>query len=253
MIKRIIVLTAFCLFLRILFVPGSVFAQNEELDVKALVRKVETQYQGDTSHSIAIMKIITEHWNRELKMEMWSEGRDKFLVKILEPQKEAGTATLKIGDEMWNYLPKIDRLIKIPSSLMGDSWMGSHYTNDDLVKENKVEELYTLSLKSREGDQATITGVPKPDAAVVWGKIEYTVDVEKMIPVEILYYDEDGELVRTITFDQVKKVHDRWLPLHVIIQPEEKPDERTEMTYESIEFGADLRKDLFSIRSLRSQ
>ena len=96
---------------------------------------------------------------------------------------------------MWNYLPKIDRLIKIPSSLMGDSWMGSHFTNDDLVKENKIDELYDLTLNKHEGKIVIVDCVPKPDAAVVWGRIEYTVDIEKLIPMEVRYFDEDGELV----------------------------------------------------------
>lgn len=226
-------------------------AGAEELDARAIVRQIETQYQGETSRSKAVMTVVTQHWTRELVMEMWSEGRDKFLAKILSPKKEQGTASLKIGDEMWNYLPKIDRLIKIPSSLMGDSWMGSHFTNDDLVKEDKVDELYDLSIASRDGDRVVITGIPKSDAAVVWGRIDYTVDMEKVIPVEILYYDEDGELVRRFTFDRVEQVSGRWLPLHMVIQPLDKPEEKTEFVYDSIEFNVKLDNDFFSLRSLR--
>lgn len=226
---------------------------TQNLDVQELIRKVETQYQGKTSHSMARMKVITENWTRELTMEMWSEGRDDFLAKILSPKKEQGTATLKIGDEMWNYLPKIDRLIKIPSSLMGDSWMGSHLTNDDLVKENKVDEDYDLKLIKAEGSLATINCIPKPDAAVVWGRIEYMVDMEKMIPVKTLYFDEDDILVRTMTFDRVERVSGRWIPLRMVIQPEEEPDEMTELIYENLEFDIKLRKDQLSIRSMRGR
>ncbi|MBT4482436.1 MAG: outer membrane lipoprotein-sorting protein, partial [Candidatus Latescibacteria bacterium] len=123
------------------------------LDAQSLVREIETQYQGTTSHSIMRMKVVTDVWTRELVMESWSESRDRYIARIISPKKEEGTATLKIGDEMWNYLPKIDRLMKIPSSLMGDSWMGSHFTNDDLVKENKIDELYTFEIERIEGEQ----------------------------------------------------------------------------------------------------
>ena len=224
---------------------------RESLDAQELVRRVETQYQGTNSHAITRMRIITEHWSRELTMEMWSEGRDKFLARILSPKKELGTTTLKIDDEMWNYLPKIDRLIKIPSSLMGDNWMGSHLTNDDLVKENKIDELYILELKKVEDNTATVICIPRPDAAVVWGRIEYLVNLEKIIPVSILYYDEDDVLVRTITFDMVENISDRWIPLRMVIQPEESPDEMTELIYESMEFNIALDKDQFSISSMR--
>ena len=243
----------FVAFLIQIIPAGASWGQSGELDVKALVRKVETQYQGEYSHSTATMTVVTEHWTRELVMEMWSEGRDKFIATILSPKKEQGTSTLKIDEDMWNYLPKIDRLIKIPSSLMGDSWMGSHFTNDDLVKENKIDELYNLSLNKHEGNIVIVDCLPKPDAAVVWGRIEYTVDLEKLIPIEVRYFDEDGELVRTMTFDQVERVSGRWLPLHMVILPVEKPDERTELVYDNIEFDIVLEGDRFSLRSLRGR
>lgn len=225
----------------------------EKLDAKEIVRKVETQYQGTTSHATARMKVVTESWSRELSMEMWSKGRDQFLARILTPKKEEGTATLKIGDEIWNYLPKIDRLMKIPSSLMGDSWMGSHLTNDDLVKENKIDELYDVELGNVEGSEVTIICIPKSEAAVVWGKIEYLIDVEKMIPVRVLYFDEDGVIVRTMTFDQVKRVSDRWIPLHMVVKPEEEPNEMTELIYDNLEFDIKLDKDQFTIRAMRGK
>jgi len=222
-------------------------------DARELVRRVETQYQGKSSHAVSRMKVVTENWTRELTMESWSEGRDKFLVVIRSPKKERGNATLKVGDDIWNYLPKIDRLIKIPSSLMGDSWMGSHLTNDDLVKENKIDELYELEVADAKGDSVTVLGTPKPDAAVVWGKIEYIVDTGKMVPVRILYYDEDGELVRTISFDMVKRLKDRWIPMRIVVLPEDEPGEMTEFVYDELEFDVSLEKDLFSIRSLRGR
>ena len=223
----------------------------EKIDVRELVRRVETQYMGKTSRALLKMKVITESWSREMTMETWSEGRDKFIAKILTPKKDHGVATLKIENDMWNYLPKIDRLMKIPSSLMGDRWMGSHLTNDDMVKGDKIDELYDFELEKIEDNIATVHCTPKPDAAVVWGSITYIVDLEKMIPVAVDYFDEDGELVRTIEFDKVENVSGRWVPLIMRVKPVESPDELTEMVYENLEFDIKLEDDLFSISSLR--
>ena len=224
-----------------------------DIDATALVRKVETQYMGITSRAIVRMKVIADWGNREIMMETWSEGRDKFIAKILAPKKDEGVATLKLGDEMWNYLPKIDRLMKIPSSLMGDRWMGSHLTNDDLVKENKIDELYEIELDKVEGNTATLICIPRPDAAVVWGSISYTVDLEKTIPLIVSYFDEDGVLVRTIDFEDEEKIAGRWVSRKMTIKPVEYPDERTELVYEELEFDIKLKDDLFSVSSLRRQ
>lgn len=226
-------------------------AAAADIDPKELVKRVETQYNGDSSHATMTMSITTADWSRELTMESWSEGRDKFLTVIREPAKEKGTATLKIGDDIWNYLPRIDRLMKIPSSLMGDSWMGSHLTNDDLVKENKIDELYTFEVVSSEGDTADIACTPLPDAAVVWDKIIYRIDTVKLIPVEVRYYDESGDLVRTMSFDQVKNVDGRWIPLRMTVQPQDKPNEKTVITYSDLSFDVKLSANLFTVNSLR--
>jgi len=219
-------------------------------EARDLVRRVETQYQGETSHAVAVMRVVTDRWNREMTLEMWSLGRDRFLARILKPKKDEGVASLKIGGEMWNYLSNIDRLVKIPSSMMGESWMGSHLTNDDLVKENQIDDLYDLTLK-QTGGSAEVTATPKPDAAVVWGRILYTIDVERLIPLSIRYYDEDGTQVRTITFDDVRKVSGRWIPLRMLVRPEDKPSERTEFSYTTLTFDVKLAGDFFSLRSLK--
>lgn len=222
-----------------------------KLDAKSLIRQTETQYMGKTSHTVFRMKVVTPSWTREMTLESWGEGRDKLLSKILTPKKDAGTATLKVGDDMWNYLPKIDRLMKIPSSLMGDRWMGSHLTNDDLVKENKVDELYTFAVTQENGREATIVATPKPDAAVVWGSIRYRIDLTRDVPLDVQYFDEDGERVRTLTFDQVRTINGRTLPTRMRYEPADAPGEYTEMVYETIEFDRPLPAGLFSVRSLR--
>ncbi|PKL48578.1 MAG: outer membrane lipoprotein-sorting protein [Candidatus Riflebacteria bacterium HGW-Riflebacteria-2] len=224
-----------------------------DLDAVALVRAVETQYQGDRSHGKMRMHIQTRSWNRTLELEMWSEGREKLLTRILAPVKERGTCTLKVDDDIWNYISRIDRMIKIPSSLMGDSWMGSHLTNDDLVKENKIDKLYQLAITAQKDNEVTITGMPFPEAAVVWGKIVYKIDTASLTPLLVEYYDEDNVKVRSMVFSEFKQIEQRWLPMIARIVPEDKPEEFTEMHYLEIDFSVELPRDLFSLKSLRNR
>jgi hypothetical protein len=222
------------------------------LSPQEIVKKIETLYQGKTSHCIAEMEIKKSNWSRTMELEMYGEGRDKFISVIRKPIKDRNTKTMKIDSEMWNYLPKIDRIMKIPSSLMGDSWMGSHFTNDDLVKGNKIDALYTFSLlKSADPKQIVIEAIPKPEAAVVWGKIMYTVDSSDYRPIYVNYYDEDNELVRTMTFSEVKSISGRNVPHQMKIAPVDNPQEYTRILYTTIEYDVPLRQDLFSIKTLK--
>src|SRR5690606_10123924 len=132
-------------------------------------------YVGLSSHARMEMEVSTENWQRRLTMEAWSLGRDHFLVRILEPPKERGVTTLKVNQEVWNFLPKVDRVIKIPPSMMGGAWMGSHITNNDLVKAAHIDEDYTFSLLEETDEDWRIEGLPRPEAAVVWGKIVYQI------------------------------------------------------------------------------
>lgn len=226
-------------------------AADPKVDAQALIKQTESQYAGESTHSRMHMKIVTRSYTREMSLESWGQGRDKFLAKVLSPKKDAGTATLKIGNEMWNYLPKIDRLMKVPSSLLGDRWMGSHMTNDDLVKDRKIDELYEFKAEAGPGDTVLITAIPKNDAPVVWGKIVYQIDVVRRIPLRIRYYEEDRSLVRVIDFEEVRQVNGRWLPMRMRVQPMDPPGEYTEFEYETIDLDAKLDPNLFSLRSLR--
>lgn len=241
------------LFILAFLVPAFASQDSDILDAVELVKRVETQYQGQTSHGTLLMTIKTRNWQRSLEMESWSEGRDKMLTRILAPAKERGTCTLKVNDDIWNYIARIDRLIKIPSSLMGDSWMGSHLTNDDLVKENKIDRLYDLKISSQSPEEISITGIPKKDAAVVWGKIIYRLDRKNMLPRDIQYFDEEDNLVRTLLFSDPGEIQGRVIPRKFRIIPVDKPEEYTEIAYGQIEFDIKLDANLFSIKSLRNR
>ena len=201
------------------------------------------------------MKIIAAHWTRTLRLAWSSQGKDKSLIRILAPKKEKGTTTLRVGNEIWNYLSKVNRVIKLPSSMMSATWMGSHFTNDDLVKETRMAEDYTFELTfrgERDGRKILeITCHPKPDAAVVWGKVMVVVRPNDYLPLKTLYYDEDMHLIRTMYFSDIGPLGDRNLPREMRIVPEDKPNEMTRIVYERMTFNLDLPADTFSIRSLK--
>jgi len=164
-------------------------------------------------------------------------------------------ATLKAGKDIWNYLPKVRRVIKVPSSMMGGSWMGSHFTNDDLVKESRMADDYGHEITfrgEREGRAVVdLTLIPKPEAAVVWGKVIVTVGEEGWLPLRVEYFDEDMDMTRVMTYTDERTLGGRVIPVRMRIVPTDKPDEYTEMVYEEIEFDLDLPDDLFTLRTLQ--
>ncbi|HOX46591.1 MAG TPA: outer membrane lipoprotein-sorting protein [Myxococcota bacterium] len=229
--------------------PGAGHSAKELLD------KVDDLYRGASSHGKMSMRVVTEHWTREMKLEFWSQGKDQSLVRILAPLKEKGTATLKSGNSIWNYLPKVNRVIKVPSSMMGGSWMGSHFTNDDLVKESRMAEDFDFAVTfegAREGlEIIEITCTPRPEAAVVWGKVVVVLDRASELPLRSDYHDEDLELARTMTFGEVRLLGGRRVPSLMRVVPADKPREATEVRYDEVEFDLDLDAGLFSLRSLQ--
>jgi len=239
----------FFLLLLVIILP----AQAESLDLRELIREIEEQHTGLSSHATMIMEVKTEHWERSVTMEAWSLGRDYFLARILAPPKERGTSTLKAGKDVWNYLPKVDRVIKIPPSLMGGAWMGSHITNDDLVKASRVDEDYDFTLLFEDESLWRIEGIPKPEAAVVWGKIVYEVLKEGKVPKVVIYFDEAMKEVRRITFDKARVIGKRTIPLRMTVLPLEDPDEKTVLEYNDIVFDIAIESTFFSLKELKGR
>jgi hypothetical protein len=184
-------------------------------------------------------------------MEAWSLERDYYLVRILEPAKERDVATLKRSQEVWNYLPKVDRVIKVPPSMMGGSWMGSHITNDDLVKANHIDEEYVLRLLEETDDHYVVECLPKADAAVVWGKIVYRIRKQPQVPLQIDYFDEEMILIREISFDDIQQIGDRIVPMRLTVRPLEKPGEMTILHYRELVYDLPLDETFFSLRNLK--
>jgi hypothetical protein len=234
-------------------VPGLVAAQQRSAE--EIVDRVDRLMRGESSHGTVRMEIVTEHWERNLEMRIWSLGRSHALIRITAPSKEEGTATLKLGNEIWNYLPRVDRTIKLPSSMMHSSWMGSHFTNDDLVKESRIIKDYDIEI-GFEGTRDSVevwefVMTPKPQAAVVWGRIVEQVRKSDMMPVWARYYDDRGNLTRTLLFRDYENMGERLVPTRMVVQPEDKPEEHTTLKYLELEFNVGLEESFFSLRRLR--
>jgi hypothetical protein len=245
----------------LLFLIGSCFAplfaqvDASQLTAKEIIDKVDQMLRGDSSQGQVEMAVVTRRWERNVTMEIWSEGTEKALIKVLQPKKEAGTATLKVESDMWNYLPKIDRTIRVPTSMMMGSWMGSHFTNDDLVKESRLIRDYEIEIVY-EGDREGVEVyefqlIPHPEAPVVWGKILYEVRKQDLMPTWVEYYDEDGELKRTMTFFEYREMGGRLVPARSRMVPQDKPEEYTEMIYHELRFDIPIPEGTFSLSSLR--
>ena len=231
-------------------------ADASDADPRAIIDRVDRILRGDSSRGVATMEVVTEHWERSIEMEIWSLGTDYSLVRIRAPRKEAGIATLKAGNDIWNYLPKVDRTIKIPPSMMAGSWMGSHFTNDDLVKESRLVEDYEIEL-AFDGEDSTDTAVwefaltPKAEAAVVWGRIEYRVRQSDSMPLRSEWFDEEGRLARTMVFGEFRELGGRLVPGVMHLEPADEPAERTTVRYEELEFDIGVAPSFFSLRNLK--
>jgi outer membrane lipoprotein-sorting protein len=224
---------------------------------REILEQVDQLLRGESSRGLVTMEIDTEHWSRTLDMEVWSLGMDHSLVRVQSPPREAGTATLKAGQEVWNYLPRVDRTIKVPPAMMMGSWMGSHFTNDDLVRESSIVDDYDAEISFegvREGAEIwEFTLVPRPEAPVVWGRIEYEVRKRDMMPTSVRYYDEGGEMTRTMRFSEYRRLGGRLVPARMDVVPSDKPAERTTVIYRELEFDIGLDDSFFSLQNLRAR
>lgn len=238
-------------------IPCTVFPENDNGRKRAyeVLEIIDDLWRAGSSEAQLQMEVRTEHYTRTMVMDSWTKGKDKSVVRIVKPLKEKGTVSLKNGNTMYTYLPKTDRVIRLTSGMMMGSWMGSHFTNDDLVKESRLSEDYFPEITfegARDGQRIMeFALLPKPDAPVVWGKIVITVYSDNYLPIESQYYDEDMVLARTLTFGDIKEMGGRTIPAVMHMVPADKPDEFTELVYKKIEFDIDLQDSQFSLMQLR--
>ncbi len=247
------------LFSALVILLGPAVAAKAQMSSEAqalkIVRTIDNLYRTSGSYAQLSMEVITPDWQRTLALRAWSKGLDKTFIRIVEPKKEAGVGTLRIGSEMWNYLPNTDKIIKIPPSMMMSSWMGSDFTNDDLVKEYTFVNDFTFRMITPEDAQADLAYVecrPKPGVPIVWDKIIVAVRPSDDLPVWEKFYDEKGRVARLMTYREIKTFGRRTIPSVMEMIPQGKQGYKTALRYRDVQFDLALADGLFSLRNLQS-
>jgi outer membrane lipoprotein-sorting protein len=224
-------------------------------DAKEIVRRADEKMQGQSNYSVMTIKIVRPTWEREMKMRSWAKGTDYSLIIIDAPSKDKGTVFLKRKKEIWNWLPSIDKSIKLPPSMMMQNWMGTDFTNDDLVKQSSIVNDYDHSIigdSTIQGyDCYKIQMLPKPEAAVVWGKVILFIDKSEYLQMRVEYYDEDGYLVNLMNFYDVKELGGRKIPSKMEMIPVDSPEKKTIMIFDSIEFDIPIDDNFFTTQNMK--
>jgi outer membrane lipoprotein-sorting protein len=255
-LHRRIRLPIYCFFLFLVAVPfaaRSVVAQS--LDARTMVHRTEQKLRAKTEQGTLSMTVRTPDWQRTLEMDYWGVNPDKTFIRITAPAKEAGTSTLRLGSSMWNYLPSVERVIKIPPSLMLQSWMGSDFTNDDLVWESSLEKDYDHKLDGEATQEGAlcyrIVSTPKPDAAVVWGHLVIFVGKADFLPRREEYYDEKGALQKVLTFEDIRQVDGRLYPMRWKMVSVNKTGHETLLVYGKLRFDRTIPPSVFTQENLQ--
>ena len=219
-----------------------------------IISKAEDIIKGKTCKGTFEMTVVTPDYTREMKMDSWWIGNDKALIVILSPKREEGNKTLKVGNEMWSYLKNTETTIKIPPSMMLQSWNGSDFTNDDLVREANLAKDYNQKIIDEEVINNEkcwkIELTPKPDAPVVWGKLYYWVRMADYLPSVVQYYDEKGKLIRYMVYSDIKDFNGRKLPSEWTMYNEAKPGHKTQFKILNVRYDIKISDRVFSFQEL---
>ncbi len=221
-----------------------------------IIKKSEEQMRGKTMQGQMAVKTVRPAYTREMELRIWAKGDDYSLIQLLSPAKEKGITYLKRKKEVWNWIPSLERTIKLPPSMMAQSWMGTDFTNDDLVKESSITNDYDQTIAGSE----TVAGhecwkiqlIPKPNAAVVWGKVLVWIDKKDFLQLKTESYDEEGELVNTMISTEIKMMGGRLLPTQMTMTPADKPGNKTIIIYKSLTFDQPISDDFFSTQNMKS-
>lgn len=228
---------------------------QEALNAREIIDKANQLMRGNSSYMEATMMVIRPNWDRTISFKAWAKGTDYSLIYVTAPAKEEGQVFLKRGKEMWNWVPSIERMIKIPPSMMMQSWMGSDMTNDDLVKESSIVEDYHHKVLGEEIIEGYVCYklelVPKEDAAVVWGKIISWISKKEFFTLKNEYYDEFGDLINKEVLSKIKDVGNRTIPTYFEMIPLDKEGNKTTMQFEMMKFNIPLKDDFFSIQNMK--
>ena len=227
----------------------------QEVLAQELVRQAVDHFRGVTSYSEMTMTIHRPDWQRSMTMRAWTEGDDNTLVRVIEPKKDAGSGTLTLDGNMWTFSPKINRVIKVPSSMMSQNWMGSDFSNKDISKTSDIVDQYEHTLvdqREERGHQIyTIESVPHEDAAIVWGK-EVLVIRDDWVMLEQQFWDQDGVLLKTMQASDIKLMSGRNVATRLRMSKVEAPGEWTELQTLVVEFDGSLSANVFTLSNLRN-
>jgi outer membrane lipoprotein-sorting protein len=236
----------------ILILPVQLIAQ----DATEIVRKADEKWTGEeSSESHMTMTIVRPTWERTLEFRNWSKGRDRALTVITAPARERGQAFLMRDNEMWNWMPGIERMVKLPPAMMSDGWMGSDYTNDDILRESSIVMDYTHRITGSEQIKGyecwLIELVPHEDAPVVWGKIVLWISQEEYMMLKSEYYDEDNYLIKTEVASEIMTMDGREIPTRIEVIPADKNNQKTVIELNKIEFNRPVEDAFFSQQNMR--
>ena len=238
--------------LAVLFVPS---AWAQETDANAIIRKAIDHYRGQTSNGEMRMVIHRPGWEREMTMRAWTEGDKRTLVRVTAPAKDVGNGTLSVDGNMWTYSPKINRVVKVPSSMMSQNWMGSDFSNKDISKDTDIIDQYTHELVGQyeqDGHQVyVIQSIPLEEAAVVWGR-EVLHIRDDWVMLQQQFWDQDDVLVKTLRALEIEEMGGRTVATVIRMGKEETPDEWTEVHTLSVDFDVELQENLFTLSNLRN-
>lgn len=248
-LKRIfILLFAACL---IAAIPNTGTAQS----AAEIIERMEAAMRGKSSEAEMTMTIERPRYTRDISMKAWAMGQDYSLILVTAPARDQGTSYLKRHNEIWNYVPNIDRTIKMPPSMMSQSWMGSDFTNDDLVRESSTVDDYEHQILREEEynsrDVWVLELIPKPDTPIVYGKVLIWVDKEHFIQLKVENYDQRNELANSIEFTEIHEMGGRVIPTKMTMIPADKPDQKTIMVYKNLNFDVDLSESFFTQQNMR--
>jgi outer membrane lipoprotein-sorting protein len=216
---------------------------------------MEEVMRGESSYAEMTMTIERPRYEREVSMRAWAKGEDYSLILITAPARDQGTSFLKRRNEIWNYIPNVDRTIKMPPSMMSQSWMGSDFTNDDLVRESSTVDDYEHRILREEEyngrDAWVLELIPKPETPVAWGKVLIWVDQEEYLQLRVENYDQRDRLANTMEFEEIRELGGRQIPSRMVLTPADRPAQRTILTYGDLEFNIDLDPSFFTQQNMR--
>ncbi len=241
--------------LPLLLVVLSFAAEGQERDATQIVRDAVDHWRGLSSYTEMTMVIHRPDWERSMTMRAWTKGQDQSLVRVVEPKKDRGNGTLTDENSMWSFSPKVNRVIKVPSSMMGQSWMGSDFSNKDVARADDIIDQYDHSILNREELDGIlvydIESIPHEDAAVVWGREVLRIREDHVV-LEHAFFDQDGELVKKLVSLEVGEMGGRTIAKRQRMAKTDKPEEWTEISVNDVEYEIDLKDSLFTLSNLRN-